>query len=379
MVRVIVVVVLVRISALGAVDGFGGEIIARINGASKAFDQALHHHHHQKKKKVSRPETHQRIDHPFRSGSTSMGVQVAQSKSSNVDEQVDDSTIRKRFDPFGMVDCSSSSLISIAIAAILAYARSFSLQSFVLFVCLPLLLTPPAVLDYFGCLSKSTAKALPFILCGSALCLSPSQALPRSDIAFAIAFPLYLACMNRFRFQRNILGKEKEQVPLLRDGRGPWFQIYLSFFGIIGLVLPLILLLVPGDAGNAAVPHFFLVLSQVGMETVTQQNPNFHTLPRLLTPIGFNAFRLRTLWIWIRMAGATYNRTTTGTPIMQYWAGFAWCLAVVNLVAWIYNLFIFLLLRCVPQYLNLDEFPVPEVTWKGQLIPLADHDDKKGV
>eukprot|EP00751_Fragilariopsis_kerguelensis_P041960 CAMPEP_0171022740 /NCGR_PEP_ID=MMETSP0736-20130129/31647_1 /TAXON_ID=186038 /ORGANISM="Fragilariopsis kerguelensis, Strain L26-C5" /LENGTH=104 /DNA_ID=CAMNT_0011461703 /DNA_START=520 /DNA_END=831 /DNA_ORIENTATION=- len=45
-------------------------------------------------------------------------------------------------------------------------------------------------------------------------------------------------------------------------------------------------------------------------------------------------------------------------------------LAVANAIIWTYNLFVFLLLRTLPQYINRQEFPVADVTWKGQLIPI---------
>lgn len=59
------------------------------------------------------------------------------------------------------------------------------------------------------------------------------------------------------------------------------------------------------------------------------------------------------------------------------WKVVGFSLAFVNLIMWAYNLFIFLLLRTVPQYLDPVEFPSSEeVVWKGQLFPVVLTDKK---
>jgi hypothetical protein len=63
-------------------------------------------------------------------------------------------------------------------------------------------------------------------------------------------------------------------------------------------------------------------------------------LPRLLVPIGFNTYRM---WVLVRWCTAAVA------------AGFGpWhvALAVLNLGFWVYNLFVFLLLKVVPYYIE---------------------------
>ena len=62
-----------------------------------------------------------------------------------------------------------------------------------------------------------------------------------------------------------------------------------------------------------------------------------------------------------------------GSAVARYplaWAWGALALAVGNLLLWSYNLFVFLLLRVVPQYLDPAEFPTPTKRWQWELLPL---------
>lgn len=229
--------------------------------------------------------------------------------------------------------------------------------------------TAESIFGFFG-VSKPRGEIAVFFLI--ALSVGLTRLIPRTDVAFSIAFPLYLMCANRFRFNRN---GEKERVPLLREGRGPWFKNYLMFFGSIGLLLPLMVCFVtPSTIADAAAPHLYLTACQVTMEALSNSS-SFHALPRLLTPIGFNAFRLRTLWVWVKQAYATATSSGSSVP-NQYVSAFAFSLAVVNLIAWTYNLFGFLLLRAAPQYLDTDSFPVADVKWKGALFPVLTNKKK---
>jgi hypothetical protein len=62
---------------------------------------------------------------------------------------------------------------------------------------------------------------------------------------------------------------------------------------------------------------------------------------------------------------------------MIIWEVLGLSLALVNLGVWTYNLFIFLLLRTVPQYLDKTEFPAAAVVWKSQLFPVLSKDTAK--
>ena len=53
------------------------------------------------------------------------------------------------------------------------------------------------------------------------------------------------------------------------------------------------------------------------------------------------------------------------------WAAGGLTLALTNALLWSYNLFVFLLLRVAPQYLDPLQFGAPPVDWKFALLPLA--------
>ena len=86
--------------------------------------------------------------------------------------------------------------------------------------------------------------------------LAMTRPIPRTDRVFSIGYPLYLYLANRCRFAKNAPslvkfggggggGKEEgfPKLPLLREGSGPWFKIYVSTFAIIGVLVPLLTLL----------------------------------------------------------------------------------------------------------------------------------------
>lgn len=204
--------------------------------------------------------------------------------------------------------------------------------------------------------------------------------VPRFDVAFAVGYPLYLAVANRLRFNRNapaIDAKRNVLYSLIREERGPWFKKYIMFFGPIGIFIPTAIQFVaPRSVADAAAPHLFLTLCQVVTETLHRGGGSY-ALIRLLVPIGFNAYRIRSLWIWTATAAAGFIGATDSNALYPLspsvlWAAASLILASVNLVAWTYNLFVFLLLRVVPQYLDRSEFPPASVVWKGQLFPVVE-------
>lgn len=195
--------------------------------------------------------------------------------------------------------------------------------------------------------------------------LACTRPIPFMDRFFSIGYPCYLYLANHFRFDRNAPGIAAGRVktPLLREGVGPWFKIYLLTFGIIGVLLPLLVqIIAPRPIADAAAPHLYLTMCQIVMETVAR-SPSFYPLTALMVPIGFNAYRLISLKTWLLTAWRSFG---TG----QVWETLGLALAFANTVIWTYNLFVFLLLRTLPQYINRDEFPEAKVSWKGQIIPV---------
>jgi hypothetical protein len=218
-----------------------------------------------------------------------------------------------------------------------------------------------------------------------------SRPIPKADVAFSICFPLYLALANRFRFDRNApsIAAKREVVSLLREGQGPWFKKYLMSAATIGVFLPVLFLLVaPRYVSDAAAPHLYLLLVQIAMETLTG-GAKFYPLLRMINPIGFNTYRMGTLWVWSStamssflsvkdsVAGGLGSNMFAGKMII--WEVLGLSLALVNLVAWAYNVFIFLLLRTLPQYMDKTEFPAANVVWKGQLVPVLCEDTAKNA
>lgn len=207
------------------------------------------------------------------------------------------------------------------------------------------------------------------VLIGFATVIAIVHPVPRKDLVFAVLYPTYLAVMNQWRFGGNAVGMDREFVPLLRQGGGPWFKRYVLSFALAGLLLPLPLVYgcfglgVPTAISCAAAPHLLLTLVQCACEGLTR-SPSVAALVRLLIPIGFNAYRMGTLVHWARAASAALGPTLSfGWPLVGF------LLAVTNLLMWAYNLFVFLLWRTAPQYLDPVEFPTPPTRWRGALLP----------
>ena len=200
-----------------------------------------------------------------------------------------------------------------------------------------------------------------------AVLVARSHSLPLADLAFAAGFPVYLVLANSLRFD-NYEDKQRFK-PLLREGRGPWFKRYILTFALAGLVLPLPLVLVaPPAIARAAAPHLFLTAVQCAVEALTAHSC-FAALLRLAVPIGFNTYRLSTLQMWCAAAFASARASSGGAAL---WAWPALGLALANAALWTYNLFVFLLLRVAPQYIDAGRFPVAPATWKWALVPVVE-------
>lgn len=251
------------------------------------------------------------------------------------------------------------------------------------------MLDAPFLLDTFGL--SSTSPVLPIIT----LLVAAMKPIPAGDVFFSIAYPAYLCFANRFRFDLNTprlaaVDRNYKKLPLLREGRGPWLFKYVLTFGVVGIILPLLLVLIAATnagapasaAANAAAPHLYLTLCQCLMESLTK-GPKFYHLTALMVPIGFNAYRLGCLKTWfvsarqsLAVAVAAQSKLGGRTLIVSSpWQTAGFLLALSNVVIWTYNLFVFLLLRTLPQYLDRTKFPDAIVSWKGQLIPVLHSSD----
>jgi hypothetical protein len=215
--------------------------------------------------------------------------------------------------------------------------------------------------NVLGLAPKSDSGVLIFL----AWLVARSKRIPVPDMAFAFAFPAYLVLANALRFDGNNV--ERPFKPLLREGRGPWFKRYVLSYALVGLLLPLpVVFFAPSAIALAAAPHLFLTLVQCALESLTA-HARFAPLLRLAVPIGFNAYRLSSLATWTSTAlGAALGSVGLAGSV---WAWSALALAATNVMLWSYNLFVFLLLRVVPQYLDNAEFPTPTKRWQWELLP----------
>jgi len=227
-------------------------------------------------------------------------------------------------------------------------------------------------------LKYSEIKNLPVVKSASSpivplltIILACTRPIPVADCFFSIGYPAYLYLANRFRFDQNAPGIAKGWIktPQLREGAGPWFKNYLLTFGTIGVIFPLAAqVFAPRSIADAAAPHLYLLMCQLVMETASRA-PEFYPLTQLLVPIGFNAYRLLSIRTWLGTAWRSFGAAPRQRAV---WEAFGLALACANAVVWTYNLFVFLLLRVLPQYINRDEFPEAKVSWKGQVFPVLD-------
>lgn len=229
----------------------------------------------------------------------------------------------------------------------------------------------PAIAPRTGKPSPITVKLDSVVLLGFASAITLAHPVPRQDLVFAVLFPAYLAVMNQWRFGGNAVGVDREFVPLLRQGGGAWFKRYVLSFALFGLLLPLLIVFggcvgVPTAVSSAAAPHLLLTLVQCACEGLTR-SPSVAALVRLLIPIGFNAYRMGALATWTRSAGAALGSLSSFPR--NVWPLIGLALALANLLMWTYNLFVFLLWRTVPQYMDPVEFPTPTTKWRGALLP----------
>uniref|UniRef100_A0A7S2HNC2 DUF7733 domain-containing protein n=1 Tax=Helicotheca tamesis TaxID=374047 RepID=A0A7S2HNC2_9STRA len=231
------------------------------------------------------------------------------------------------------------------------------------------------LLGAFGLSIRTRNRTLFFFL--SAVLIALLRPIPSSYLLFSIIYPIYLCLVNKYRFHNNAPAIMEDKTPprFLVGGKGSWFTTYTTWFGRLGLVVPLfVTIAAPSTIADAAAPHLYLVFCQCLMETLVS---TFHVLPRLLVPIGFNAYRLIALRDWVQtswnscsIACDAFSKTTkTHFDIKLIWEMLGFTLAMTNMIMWTYNIFIFLLLRVVPEYLDRQRFPEANVTWRGELIP----------
>lgn len=205
------------------------------------------------------------------------------------------------------------------------------------------------------------------------LLLTSSRSIPLGDILFSISYPSYLYLVHKYRFDESWRGRvasKKCKPTWFKQAGEPWFKNWIWVCVGIGVILPgMEQIFAPLPIAEAAAPHMYLLLCQILMEIVTERYIIFHSLPQFLVPVGFSVYRMLSLKIWMISAwhrafsvpcleGICYN--LQGTAVT--WETTDLALAQLNVLLWSYNLFIFMLLRVLPQSLDKTKFPDTSVS-----------------
>jgi hypothetical protein len=173
---------------------------------------------------------------------------------------------------------------------------------------------------------------------------------------------MYLAVANALRFNSNARHTHQPPGALFPAA---WVKYYAGAAAVLALLLPGVACVYAAftagssssstgllDLGQCTVnsqvlcilgPHLYLTAMQVLCESLSSSSvtgDRTALLPRLLVPIGFNSYRM---WVLVRWCAAA-----VAAGLGPWHVG----LAVLNLGFWAYNLFVFLLLKVVPHYLD---------------------------
>ncbi|KAJ4952257.1 hypothetical protein NE237_029089 [Protea cynaroides] len=176
---------------------------------------------------------------------------------------------------------------------------------------------------------------------------SASGMVSIEDVAFTIFSLVYVFFLSKVAFP--LLGSSPD--PPVFGQSNKILSIYVSFAAWIGLFLPIVYIfegILKGDKEGikAAVPHVFLLSSQVFMEGLTF-NAGFSIPIRAFVPISYNSKRIFTIVDWLRAEIGKANNVHQGGLTVRVYFGIA--LAVANLLLWCFNLFGFLLPVYLPR------------------------------
>lgn len=241
--------------------------------------------------------------------------------------------------------------------------------------------------------SSSSNLASIFFLLGSLIVyINPPNTISFRDLTFCVVYPIYIWLANTICFhqQRKTLSTPSSSSlsstpseEALSLGKGeflgkPAFTRYVIMFNIFTVLIPYTLIVYhvlsasSSQSDNmkgieAAVAPTVLLFAQVFMEVMTRIG--YHDVLRILVPIGFNSFRLISLYEWVEISYNEYN-SSDGNGNNGVLA-----LAILNFLMWMYNLFIFLILRVLPVY--FDKKDTPYIKMKYTMIPIPADDCQK--
>ncbi|XP_021764908.1 uncharacterized protein LOC110729484 [Chenopodium quinoa] len=178
--------------------------------------------------------------------------------------------------------------------------------------------------------------------------LAASGMVSLEDFGVFIFSAIYMFFLSKFAFPTQIFTTQQKPV---FDPNSKILGLYILFAAVIGLFLPILYIshgILEGDKEGikAAVPHVFLLASQVFMEGVSVSD-RFSLPIRVFIPVFFNSCRLITLKKWLMEEIMKGGEGWNGGSYARLWVGRA--LAIANVTLWSYNLFGFLLPVYLPR------------------------------
>lgn len=142
-----------------------------------------------------------------------------------------------------------------------------------------------------------------------------------------------------------------ENTPIFSPAKNKILAVYVSVGALIGLLLPIVYIfhgIYEGDKEGikAAVPHVFLLSSQVFMEGFAFSN-RFSIPIRVFVPVFYNAMRILTIMDWLKAEIFKENEGFGRGSEWRLYVGRG--LGVANMAFWSFNLFGFLLPIYLPR------------------------------
>lgn len=177
--------------------------------------------------------------------------------------------------------------------------------------------------------------------------LAASGMVGFQDLALVVFSIIYMHFLSKFAFPTL---SPADRVPVF-DRNSKILNHYVLFAAIIGLFLPILYVfegILEGDKEGikAAVPHVFLLASQVFMEGFSVSD-RFSLPIRVFVPVFYNSVRMFTLLEWLNNEMIKVGVGEGFTRSRRLYVGRA--LAVVNFGFWAYNLLGFLLPVYLPR------------------------------
>ncbi|XP_074281715.1 uncharacterized protein LOC141606471 [Silene latifolia] len=181
------------------------------------------------------------------------------------------------------------------------------------------------------------------------LVLSASGMISLQDFTVVIFSTIYIFFLSKFSFPKQSITQEQ---PVFNQ-KSKILTTYILFAAVIGLFLPILYIfegILEGDKEGikAAVPHVFLLASQVFMEGVSA-SCRFSLPIRVFVPVFYNSVRMFTLIEWLK---DEFLRFGGGGEGLSRRLVVGRGLAVANFGLWSFNLFGFLLPVYLPKALQ---------------------------